>query len=61
MDSSLDFSPEYPRHDLLIEIGRVELAMERLAGRGERERRSMQPQLESRLRHLCEALAHLPR
>ncbi|PWK82107.1 hypothetical protein [Fulvimonas soli] len=59
MEVSLDFTPVYPRHDLLIEIGRIEMAMEHLAERDERERVSLKPRLESRMQRLRSELAHL--
>ena len=33
MDNVLDFQPVYPRHDLMIEIGKVQMAIEHLAAR----------------------------
>jgi len=57
VDLSGDFEPVYAHHDLLIEMGRIELAMDDLhehAG-GEDARA-----LASRMQHLREALAQLP-
>lgn len=57
---NFDFEPVYPRHDLLIEIGLIEMAMEHLAvadepGRGE----ALRPRLETRINHLRDALEQL--
>lgn len=60
MDMSLDFEPLYPHHDLLIEIGRVEMAMEHLEDRADDERRALLPRLELRMHRLRDALEHLP-
>lgn len=59
MDAVFDASSVYPYHDLIVEIGRVEMAMERLEMRSEQEREQLQPRLESRMVHLREALSHL--
>ena len=55
MDMSFDFQPVYPHHDLLVEIGEVEMAMDHLND-GDR---SLQPDLESRMQSLLEAVDHL--
>jgi hypothetical protein len=60
MEMLFDFEPVYPHHDLLIEIGRVEMAMDHLAERNERERVSLRPRLETRMTRLREELSHLP-
>ncbi|KRF02197.1 hypothetical protein ASG87_12090 [Frateuria sp. Soil773] len=60
MNPGIDFAPVYPHHDLLMEIGRVELAIDHLAERSERERASLQPRLESRMSRLLDALGRLP-
>ncbi|WP_266170824.1 hypothetical protein [Dyella subtropica] len=60
MDTNHDFQPVYPHHDLLIEIGRVEMAMEHLDLRAEEEQRELRPRLESRMHRLRDALNHLP-
>lgn len=60
MEMRLDFEPLYPHHDLLIEIGRVEMAMEHLDERAEAERSALRPRLESRMHRLRDALEHLP-
>jgi hypothetical protein len=60
MEYQLDLQPVYTHHDLIIEMGRVEMAMERLQARSEQEKRTLRPRLESRLRQLRSALAALP-
>jgi hypothetical protein len=57
---NFDFEPVYAHHDLLIEIGRVELAMENIEERAGEERSSLLPRLVSRMNNLREALDHLP-
>lgn len=59
MDTSFDFHPMYPRHDLLIEIAQVEMAIDDLDECDARERIEMQPSLESRMHSLMDALDHL--
>ncbi|MEI7036879.1 hypothetical protein [Fulvimonas yonginensis] len=59
MDNVLDFQPVYPRHDLMIEIGKVQMAIERLAGRSEQERQQLRPRLESHMHRLRSALDQL--
>lgn len=59
MDMSFDFQPVYPHHDLLVEIGEVEMAMDGLSCYEDADRDSMQPDLESRMESLLEALDHL--
>jgi hypothetical protein len=59
MDLSFDFVPVYPHHDLLIELGQVEMAIDGLSLREDNERGALQPGLESRLHSLLEALDHL--
>ncbi|MHB1272275.1 MAG: hypothetical protein ACYCZD_05790 [Rhodanobacter sp.] len=59
MDMSFDFEPVYPHHDLLIELGQVEMAMDCLSTRDEKQRMMLQPRLESRMNSLLEALNHL--
>jgi hypothetical protein len=59
MKMHFDFGPVYPRHDLLVEIGLTEMAMERLAVRNEQERVSLQPRLETRIHQLRQALQQL--
>lgn len=55
----MNFEPLYPHHDLLIEMGQVEMAMDGLDECDERQRESIQPDLELRLSSLREALQHL--
>jgi hypothetical protein len=52
------FEPVYRHHDLLIELGRLEMAMEHLSERGERER-DLRPRLEQRMTRVREALQHM--
>ncbi|TAL82872.1 MAG: hypothetical protein EPN74_15775 [Rhodanobacter sp.] len=59
MDMSINFEPVYPRHDLLVELGQVEMAIDRLSERDDHQRRVLQPRLESRMNSLLEALNHL--
>ncbi|WP_460875904.1 hypothetical protein [Rhodanobacter koreensis] len=56
---NFNFEPVYPHHDLLIEIGQVEMAMESLDERADNERVALQPGLESRMQSLLDALDHL--
>lgn len=59
MELSFDFEPVYQQHDLWMEIGRVEMAMEQLDRRSDRERSSLRPRLESRRHRLLEQLHQL--
>jgi len=59
MDMNFDFQPVYPHHDLLVEVGEVEMAIDSLGDREEAERMALQPDLESRMESLLEALDHL--
>lgn len=59
MDMSPSFSQFYPHHDLLIEIGRVEMAMDHLLQRAEEEQRTLRPRLECRMDRLRDELSHL--
>jgi len=59
MELSLNFEPVYQRHDLWMEIGRVEMAMEQLDRRTEQERVTLRPRLESRRHRLLEQLQQL--
>ena len=52
MDFNFDFQPVYPHHDLLIELGRVEMAMDHLDARTEDERQVLRPRLLSRISRL---------
>ena len=55
----MNFETLYLRHDLLIELGQVEMAMESLSEHDESERGVLQPRLESRMSVLLEALRDL--
>ncbi|HEY8681914.1 MAG TPA: hypothetical protein VIM06_01985 [Rhodanobacter sp.] len=55
MDMNFDFEPVYPRHDLLVELGQVEMAMDRLNDHND----ALKPSLQSRMQSLMEALDHL--
>jgi hypothetical protein len=59
MDFSFDFQPVYQHHDLLIELGRVEMAMEHLEERSENERQTLRPRLLSRMNRLRDELQRL--
>jgi len=59
MELSFDFKPVYQQHDLWMEIGRVEMAMEQLDRRSDRERSALRPRLESRRHRLLEQLHQL--
>lgn len=59
MNITLDFQPVYPRHDLMIEIGKVQMAIEHLAARSEKERQQLRPRLESHMLRLRSALNQL--
>ena len=59
MDMNFDFQPVYPHHDLLVEIAEVEMAMDHLSEFDDDARDGMQPDLESRMQSLLEALDHL--
>lgn len=55
----MDLETFYQHHDLLVELGKVEMAMDRLDARAEHERDALQPVLASRLNRLREELVHL--
>jgi hypothetical protein len=59
MELSFDFQPVYQHHDLLIELGRVEMAMEHLEDRSEKERQALRPRLLSRMSRLRDELQRL--
>jgi hypothetical protein len=59
VELSVDFQPVYQHHDLLIELGRVEMAMEHLDERSENERQALRPRLLSRLSRLRDELERL--
>jgi hypothetical protein len=48
------------RHDLMIEIGRLEMAMDHLEEREQTQQQQLRPRLESRMNHLLSELDHLP-
>ncbi len=60
MGMHIDFEKFFPHHDLLIEIGRIEMAMETLEERNADERAMLKPRLESRMVRLRTALQSLP-
>ena len=59
MDMNFNFEPVYPHHDLLVELGQIEMAMDGLYERDDSERKRLQSGLESRMHSLLEALDHL--
>ncbi|MEP7185924.1 MAG: hypothetical protein ABI767_08800 [Rhodanobacter sp.] len=59
MDMNFDFQPGYRHHDLLIELGEVEMARDDLSAQENSERIEMQSSLESRMHSLLDALDHL--
>jgi hypothetical protein len=59
MNNIFDFQPVYPRHDLMIEIGKVQMAIEHLAARTDEERQQLRPRLESHMVRLRSALNQL--
>lgn len=59
MELSIDFQPVYPHHDLLIELARVEMAMEHLDERSESERTVLRPRLMQRMSRLRDELQRL--
>ena len=59
MDNSNEFAPVYLRHDLMVEIGRLEMAMEHLVDRDVAQQEQIRPRLESRMTHLLSELDHL--
>ena len=59
MDMNFNFEPVYPHHDLLVELGQIEMAMDGLSERDDSERNALQPRLQSRMHSLLEALDHL--
>ena len=60
MDNSNEYAPVYLRHDLMIEIGRIEMAMDHLGERDQNQQAQLRPRLESRMTHLLTELDHLP-
>lgn len=59
MDLGLDMDVVFQRHDLLVEVGKVEMAMERLGERAPGERGTLRPILEARLTRLRKELVQL--
>jgi hypothetical protein len=59
MELSINFQPVYQHHDLLIELGRVEMAMDYLEERSENERQALRPRLLSRMNRLRDELARM--
>ncbi|WP_238481217.1 hypothetical protein [Dyella telluris] len=55
----MDLQPVFPHHDLLIELGRVEMAIDYLDERSENERQALRPRLLSRMDRLRDELARL--
>lgn len=55
----MNFESLYPHHDLLVELGQVEMAMASLDEYDDGHRQTLQPDLESRMNSLLEALDHL--
>ncbi len=51
--------PVYRHHDLLIELGRVEMAIEHLDERDTQEQVVLRPRLEQRMTTLQQAIASL--
>jgi hypothetical protein len=60
MDNCNEFAPVYLRHDLMVEIGRLELAMDHLVERDPVQQEQLRPRLASRMSHLLTELDHLP-
>ena len=56
MSMNSGYEPLYPHHDLLMEIGQIELAIDDAEGNPHDGR---QPDLQSRMDSLLEALDHL--
>ena len=56
---NLDLEGQYEHHDIIIEVGKVEMAMERLEETASGERGTLRPILESRLTRLRQQLGHL--
>lgn len=55
----LNLETFYHHHDLLVEVGKVEMAMELLDARAANERDALRPVLTSRLTRLRDELVHL--
>jgi hypothetical protein len=60
MDLGLDPALVCRQHDLRVELGLIEMAMERLDARNEQEHGNLLARLETRLSHLRDAIRQLP-
>lgn len=60
MDNCNEYAPVYMRHDLMIEIGRLEMAMDHLEARDQTQQEQLRPRLETRMNHLLTELDELP-
>lgn len=59
--STMSLNPLFLRHDLMIELGRLEMAMQDMRGTSAAEQATSQlHQLESRRARINEALSRLP-
>ncbi|MEO7323914.1 MAG: hypothetical protein ABIW82_03715 [Dokdonella sp.] len=58
MAANMSFNPLFLRHDLMIELGRLEMALD--SARNEPAANDMMGQLETRCARINEALAKLP-
>ncbi len=56
----LDFNLIRQRHDLMVEVGTLELALDALKQRREEDRAKLLPQIHARMQKLNETLEHLP-
>lgn len=59
MDFQSEFTPVYAHHDLLIEIGKVEMAMEYLDQQAPVQQQPLRTRLETRMSHLRSELDRL--
>ncbi|MBW8076425.1 MULTISPECIES: hypothetical protein [Metallibacterium] len=57
---SIDLQMIRQRHDLMVEVGTLELALDALKQRREEDRVKLLPQIHARMQKLNETLAHLP-
>ncbi|GLQ88930.1 hypothetical protein [Dyella flagellata] len=60
MDNSNEYAPVYLRHDLMVELGRLEMAMDHLVERDPVQQEQLRPRIESRMSHLQSELDLLP-
>ena len=59
--AAMSLNPLFLRHDLMIELGRLEMAMQDMRGSSVQEQATVQlEQLESRRARINEALSRLP-